>query len=54
LRRSASIIRPGVVKTPLWGNMSEADREALYLQMGEKLLVRHAGEPKEIADATCI
>jgi NAD(P)-dependent dehydrogenase (short-subunit alcohol dehydrogenase family) len=46
-----NIVCPGVVKTPLWGNMSEADREALYQQMGEKLLLGHAGEPEEIAEA---
>jgi len=46
-----NIVCPGVVKTPLWANMTEADREALYQQMGEKLLVGHAGEPEEIAEA---
>jgi NAD(P)-dependent dehydrogenase (short-subunit alcohol dehydrogenase family) len=46
-----NIVSPGVVKTPLWGNMSPADREALYQQMGEKLLVGHVGEPEEIAEA---
>jgi NAD(P)-dependent dehydrogenase (short-subunit alcohol dehydrogenase family) len=46
-----NIVSPGVVKTPLWANMSEADRATLYQQMGEKLLVGHAGEPEEIAEA---
>jgi NAD(P)-dependent dehydrogenase (short-subunit alcohol dehydrogenase family) len=46
-----NIVCPGVVKTPLWGNMAEADRAALYRQMGDKLLVGHAGEPEEIAEA---
>jgi NAD(P)-dependent dehydrogenase (short-subunit alcohol dehydrogenase family) len=46
-----NIVSPGVVKTPLWGNMAEADRAALYRQMGDKLLVGHAGEPEEIAEA---
>jgi NAD(P)-dependent dehydrogenase (short-subunit alcohol dehydrogenase family) len=46
-----NIVCPGVVKTPLWGNMAEADRAALYRQMGEKLLVGHAGEPEELAEA---
>jgi NAD(P)-dependent dehydrogenase (short-subunit alcohol dehydrogenase family) len=46
-----NIVCPGVVKTPLWNNMKEADREALYRQMDEKLLVGHVGESEEIAQA---
>ena len=46
-----NIVSPGVVKTPLWNNMKETDREALYRQMDEKLLVGHAGESEEIAEA---
>ena len=46
-----NIVCPGVVKTPLWGGMQEADREALYRQMADKLLVGHAGEPEEIAES---
>jgi NAD(P)-dependent dehydrogenase (short-subunit alcohol dehydrogenase family) len=42
---------PGVVKTPLWDSMSEADRTALYRQMNENLLVRHVGESEEVAEA---
>jgi NAD(P)-dependent dehydrogenase (short-subunit alcohol dehydrogenase family) len=44
-------VSPGVVKTPLWDNMSAADRDALYRQMDEALLVKHAGESDEIAQA---
>jgi NAD(P)-dependent dehydrogenase (short-subunit alcohol dehydrogenase family) len=46
-----NIVSPGVVKSPLWGNMSEAEREALYRQMEEHLLVGHVGETEEIAQA---
>jgi NAD(P)-dependent dehydrogenase (short-subunit alcohol dehydrogenase family) len=46
-----NIVCPGVVKTPLWAGMTETDRDALYRQMGDKLLVGHAGEPEEIAEA---
>ena len=42
---------PGVVRTPLWDSMSEADRTALYQQMNEKLLVGHVGESEEVAEA---
>jgi NAD(P)-dependent dehydrogenase (short-subunit alcohol dehydrogenase family) len=44
-------VPPGVVKTPLWQAMPEADREALYRQMEQSLLVGHVGEPEEIAEA---
>jgi NAD(P)-dependent dehydrogenase (short-subunit alcohol dehydrogenase family) len=46
-----NIVSPGVVKSPLWGNMSEADRAALYRRMEENLLVGHVGETEEIAEA---
>jgi NAD(P)-dependent dehydrogenase (short-subunit alcohol dehydrogenase family) len=46
-----NIVSPGVVATPLWAEMAEADREALYRQAGEKLPVGHVGEAAEIADA---
>lgn len=46
-----NIVSPGVVKSPLWANMAEADREALYRQVGESLPVGHAGEPEEVAEA---
>jgi NAD(P)-dependent dehydrogenase (short-subunit alcohol dehydrogenase family) len=46
-----NIVSPGVVKTPLWAEMAEADRTALYSQMVEKLPVGHVGEASEIAEA---
>ena len=45
-----NIVSPGVVKTPLWGGMAQADREALYRQTAERLPVGHVGEPAEIAE----
>ena len=38
------------VKTPLWANMKETDREALFRQTGEKLPVGHVGKAEEIAE----
>jgi NAD(P)-dependent dehydrogenase (short-subunit alcohol dehydrogenase family) len=46
-----NIVSPGVVRSPLWANMSEADRNALYRQTAERLPVGHVGEVEEIADA---
>jgi NAD(P)-dependent dehydrogenase (short-subunit alcohol dehydrogenase family) len=42
-------VSPGVVRTPLWDNMSAADREAMYAGIGAALPVGRAGEPEDIA-----
>jgi hypothetical protein len=39
------------VKSPLWSNMAEKDRDALYSNMADTLLVRHVGEAREVAQA---
>jgi NAD(P)-dependent dehydrogenase (short-subunit alcohol dehydrogenase family) len=46
-----NIVSPGVVRTPLWANMTEADRAALYQRMAEHLPVQHVGDAAEIAQA---
>jgi NAD(P)-dependent dehydrogenase (short-subunit alcohol dehydrogenase family) len=46
-----NIVSPGVVQTPLWSAMTEADREALYRQMAANLPVGHVGEAAEVAEA---
>jgi NAD(P)-dependent dehydrogenase (short-subunit alcohol dehydrogenase family) len=46
-----NIVSPGVVRTPLWGNMTDTDRDALYRQMADKLPVKHVGTAEEIAQA---
>jgi NAD(P)-dependent dehydrogenase (short-subunit alcohol dehydrogenase family) len=46
-----NIVSPGVVKSPLWANMTTADRDALYRQTAAKLPVAHIGEVEEIAEA---
>jgi len=40
---------PGVVRTALWDNMTDADRQDFYASFGEKLLVGRVGEAREIA-----
>lgn len=42
---------PGVVKTELWNDMSEADRDALYRDVAQSLPVGRVGEPEDIAQA---
>jgi NAD(P)-dependent dehydrogenase (short-subunit alcohol dehydrogenase family) len=46
-----NIVSPGVVRTPLWANMTEADRKALYHETAERLPVGHVGDAEEIAEA---
>lgn len=46
-----NVVSPGVVKTPMWDSMGPAERDALYRQMDTTLLVKHAGESAEIAQA---
>lgn len=44
-------VSPGVVRTNLWQNMSEPDRERLYESVGNSLPVGRVGEASEIAQA---
>jgi NAD(P)-dependent dehydrogenase (short-subunit alcohol dehydrogenase family) len=44
-------VSPGVVRTNLWQNMSEAERELLYERVGNSLPVGRVGEPHDIAQA---
>lgn len=44
-----NIVSPGVVKTQLWNGMSENDREAMYINIGNALPVKRVGEAQDIA-----
>jgi len=44
-------VSPGFVRTPLWSNLPEADREALYHDAGARLPVGRVGEAEDIAEA---
>jgi NAD(P)-dependent dehydrogenase (short-subunit alcohol dehydrogenase family) len=46
-----NIVSPGVLKSPLWSNMAQKDRDALYRNMADTLPVRHVGETEEVAQA---
>ncbi len=41
----------GTVRTNLLANIPEADREAMFRQVGSKLLTGRVGEPRELAEA---
>lgn len=44
-------VSPGVVKTNLWANMSAIERDNMYMQIGNSLLVKRVGEAEDIAQA---
>ncbi|HTI91080.1 MAG TPA: SDR family oxidoreductase [Puia sp.] len=44
-----NMVTPGVVKTNLWSNMSETDRENFYHNIGQAMLLKRVGEPEDIA-----
>ena len=46
-----NIVSPGFVRTPLWSDIPEADREAMYAAAGEKLPVGRVGLPEDLAAA---
>ena len=41
----------GMVRTDLWGNISETEREAMFTDVGSKLLTGKIGEANDIAEA---
>jgi NAD(P)-dependent dehydrogenase (short-subunit alcohol dehydrogenase family) len=42
---------PGLVRTELWNDMTETDREAMYRDLGQRLPVGRIGESEELAHA---
>jgi len=44
-----NMVSPGVVKTNLWNDMPNADRESFYTNVGSGLLVKRVGEAEDIA-----
>jgi len=42
-------VAPGVVRTNLWNSLPEGDRQNLYTNLGNSLLVRRVGEAEDIA-----
>jgi NAD(P)-dependent dehydrogenase (short-subunit alcohol dehydrogenase family) len=43
-------VSPGIVRTPLWDNMSQADREAMYSHFAAALPTGFIGEAEDIAE----
>ena len=45
-----NVVTPGFVRTPLWQNIPEDDREAMFVSAGERLPVGRVGEAAEVAE----
>jgi NAD(P)-dependent dehydrogenase (short-subunit alcohol dehydrogenase family) len=43
-------VSPGVIRSPLWAGMTEADREAMYRNVGAALPVGRVGEVEDVAE----
>ncbi len=46
-----NLVSPGLVRTPLWANLPDADREALFAASGEALPVGYVAEADDLAHA---
>jgi NAD(P)-dependent dehydrogenase (short-subunit alcohol dehydrogenase family) len=44
-------VSPGLVATPLWSGMAEADRQAMFEGAAKRLPARRVGQPEDIAQA---
>ena len=42
-------VRPGVIRTPMWDQIPEPQREALFTTLAGRTLTRTIGEPDQIA-----
>lgn len=45
------VVSPGVVRTELWRELPEADREDLFASAAQSLPVGQGGEPEDVAEA---
>ncbi|EGD40036.1 oxidoreductase, short chain dehydrogenase/reductase family [Nocardioidaceae bacterium Broad-1] len=46
-----NVVAPGVVRSPLWSQMSEEDREGMYASLSASLPLKRVGEPDDVAKA---
>jgi NAD(P)-dependent dehydrogenase (short-subunit alcohol dehydrogenase family) len=48
-RVRVNTVSPGVIDTPLYASLAEADRRAMFEQAAARLPVRRVGQPQDIA-----
>lgn len=44
-------VAPGIIRTPIWDRLAEADREAFFASSGARLPVGRVGSPADVAEA---
>jgi len=44
-------MRPGVIRTDLWSSLPQADRDALYAEVGAALPLGRVGEADDVAQS---
>ena len=45
-----NLVRAGIVRTELWRNMTEHDRNGLFEKAGQALPIGRVGEPEDLAE----
>jgi NAD(P)-dependent dehydrogenase (short-subunit alcohol dehydrogenase family) len=46
-----NVVAPGVIRSPLWARLPEADREAMYENVGRGVPLGRVGEVEDAAKA---
>lgn len=46
-----NVVAPGVIRTPLWSQMNETEREDMYADLAATLPLGRVGEPEDVAKA---
>jgi NAD(P)-dependent dehydrogenase (short-subunit alcohol dehydrogenase family) len=44
-------VSPGLIETPLWAGIAEAEREAMFASAVERLPLRRIGQSSDVANA---
>ena len=46
-----NVVAPGVIRSPLWSQLPEADREDMYENVGRSVPLGRVGEAEDVAKA---
>lgn len=51
VRLAIRLVSPGLIDTPLWAKMEEANRNAMFERVAASLPAKTIGQPSDIANA---